>query len=266
MNPLNDNPFEFPDFPPGEVWLAGAGPGDPAHLTLLALHALRQADEIIYDALVDPRVLKLGRPGATLTFAGKRGGRPSAHQGGINELLIERAKAGARVLRLKGGDSFVFGRGGEEAVALTDHGIPFRVIPGVTAGLAAAALAGIPPTTRDVNHAVTLAAGHRKEDGGSANDWEALARAGQPVILYMPIAQLPIITTALQRGGMAPDTPAALLQAVSTPEEKIVETTLNEVLETATRENITAPAILVVGEIVRLRATLRRTMVDWPSK
>lgn len=255
--------FEFPEFPPGDVWLAGAGPGDPRLLTLLALHGLRQADEIVYDALVDARILRLARPSSKLTFAGKRGGKPSPQQQDINELLISRARAGLRVLRLKGGDPFVFGRGGEEALALTRSGIHFRIIPGVTAGLAAAALAGIPATTRETNHAVILAAGHRKAEGDPLVDWEALARVGQPLILYMPIAQLPDITEALQRGGLSPDTPAALLQSATTADEKVVETTLGDAVADAKREGIRAPAILVVGEIARLRRELASMMVGW---
>ncbi|MBS0540805.1 MAG: uroporphyrinogen-III C-methyltransferase, partial [Proteobacteria bacterium] len=180
----------MPDFPAGEVWLAGAGPGDPRLLTLLALHAVSVADDIVHDALVDTRVLALKRADAELIAVGKRGGRPSPQQRDINEVLVERARLGRRVLRLKGGDPFVFGRGWEEATALTAAGIRFRVIPGVTAGLAATALAGIPATTRDTNHAVVLAAGHRAEDGRSAADWVALAKLGQPIILYMPMAQL----------------------------------------------------------------------------
>jgi uroporphyrin-III C-methyltransferase len=254
---------DFPHFPAGEVWLAGAGPGDPRLLTLLALHALKCADEIVFDALVDARVLKLAREGAVLTFAGKRGGRPSPEQRDINELLIERARAGRRVLRLKGGDPFVFGRGGEEAMALAAAGVAFRVIPGVTSGLAAAALAAIPATTRQSNHAVILAAGRRRGEGDPAVDWEALARTGQPIILYMPIAQLAEITTALQRGGLAPQTPAAILHAATTEGERVLETTLGTALEDARREGIGAPAIFVVGAIARLRGQLLGTMVGW---
>src|SRR5689334_62388 len=226
----------MPDFPAGEVWLAGAGPGDPRLLTLLALHALATADDIVHDALVDPRVLGLKRAAAELIPAGKRGGRPSPHQRDINEILIDRARAGRRVLRLKGGDPFVFGRGWDEAAALTAAGIRFRVIPGVTSGLAAAALAGIPATSRDTNHAVILAAGHRAQDGSSAADWEALAKVGQPIVLYMPMAQLADITAALQRGGMAPDMPAAIIQGASTAEERVVESSLATLAEDATRE------------------------------
>jgi uroporphyrin-III C-methyltransferase len=207
MKLLADGLPDFPDFPPGEVWLAGAGPGDPGLLTLHALHALRAADDIVHDALVDPRILQLAGNQAKRIFAGKRGGRPSAQQADINELLIERARMGRRVLRLKGGDPFVFGRGGEEALALTRAGLRFRIIPGVTSGLAAAALAGIPATMRETNHAVILVAGSRVADGSSAAEWEKLARAGQPIIVYMPMANLPEIMSAFERGGMAPRLP-----------------------------------------------------------
>src|SRR5258708_6966066 len=149
----------MPDFPPGEVWLAGAGPGDPRLLTVLALHALTNADDVVYDALVDPRTLRLARSGAELIAAGKRGGKPSPHQRDINEVLIERARLGRRVLRLKGGDPFVFGRGWDEAQALTAAGVRFRIIPGLTSGLAAAALAGSPAPPRRPQHRRVAAAG-----------------------------------------------------------------------------------------------------------
>jgi uroporphyrin-III C-methyltransferase len=260
---LPDNFPTLPDFPAGEVWLAGAGPGDPRLLTVLTLHAVSSADTIVHDALVDPRVLGLAGESAERIFAGKRGGRPSPQQAEINAILIDRARAGRRVLRLKGGDPFVFGRGWDEATALAGAGIRFRVIPGVTSGLAAAALAGIPATSRDTNHAVILAAGHRAQDGKSAADWEALAKVGQPIILYMPMAQLADITAALQRGGMAPDMPAAIIQGASTAGELVVESSLARLAEDATREGIGAPAIVVIGKIAGLRQGLLSSMVGW---
>ena len=253
----------LPDFPAGEVWLAGAGPGDPRLLTVLALHAVSSADTIVHDALVDPRVLGLAGEGTERIFAGKRGGRPSPPQAVINAILVDRARAGRRVLRLKGGDPFVFGRGWDEATALAKAGIRFRVIPGVTSGLAAAALAGIPATSRDTNHAVILAAGHRAQDGRSAADWEALAKLGQPIILYMPMAQLADITAALARGGMPSDTPAAIIQGASTAEERVVESTLSMLAADASREGIGAPAIVVIGKIAGLRRGLLPSMVGW---
>jgi uroporphyrin-III C-methyltransferase len=258
-----DNFPPMPDFPPGEVWLAGAGPGDPRLLTLLALHAVRAADDIVHDALVDPRVLALKRQDAQLIPAGKRGGRPSPHQNDINAILVERARAGRRVLRLKGGDSFVFGRGWDEVLALAGAGIRYRLIPGVTSGLAATALAGIPATTRDTNHAVVLAAGHRADDDHSIADWEALARLGQPIILYMPMTQLSGITAALMKGGMAADTPAALLQSATTEDEKVVDSTLGSLVEDARKNHIGSPAIVVIGAVAGLRRQVLSGLVGW---
>jgi uroporphyrin-III C-methyltransferase len=253
----------LPDFPPGEVWLAGAGPGDPRLLTVLALHALTIADDIVYDALVDPRTLQLARSSAEMIPAGKRGGRPSPHQRDINEVLIERARLGRRVLRLKGGDPFVFGRGWDEAAALTAAGVRFRIIPGLTSGLAAAALAGIPATSRDTNHAVVLAAGHRAEDGHSAADWQALAKLGQPLVLYMPMTQLAEIAAALEQGGLPPDTPAALIQSATTDQERVVESRLGALAADAARHGIGSPAIVVIGAIAGLRRQLLASLVPW---
>src|SRR5215831_18434359 len=155
--------LQLPDLQPGAVWLVGAGPGDPGLLSLLAWHGLRQADVVVYDALVDARVLALARAGAALDYAGKRGGRPSPQQPDISLRLIKLARAGKRVLRLKGGDPFVFGRGGEEALALAAAGIPFRIVPGITAGLAGLTAAAIPATLRGINRAIILAAGYGAE-------------------------------------------------------------------------------------------------------
>jgi len=253
----------MPDFPQGEVWLAGAGPGDPRLLTLLALHAVSAADDIVHDALIDPKVLALKRDGAELISAGKRGGRPSSAQNDINGILIERARAGRRVLRLKGGDPFVFGRGWDEVLALAEADIRYRLIPGVTSGLAATALAGIPATTRDTNHAVVLAAGHRADDEQSTADWEALARLGQPIILYMPMTQLAGITAALIKGGMAADTPAALLHAATTEHERAVDSTLGRLVGDAEAHGIGSPAIVVIGTVAGLRRQVLSGLVGW---
>ncbi len=192
----------FPEFHPGEVWLVGAGPGDPRLLTLLAVHALRSGDVIVHDELIDRRVLEFASAGAEIMSAGKRGGKPSAHQADINERLVELARAGRKVVRLKGGDPFVFGRGGEEAITLARAGVPFRIVPGLTSGLTAAALAGIPATTRQTNHAVILATGHRALDDEAMRDWAAMARTGQPIIFYMAISNLDRICTVLRDAGM----------------------------------------------------------------
>jgi uroporphyrin-III C-methyltransferase len=262
--PLNLPPDIFPPFPdmaPGEVWLVGAGPGDPRLLTVMAIHALRVADTIVHDALVDERILRLAREGAEIRFAGKRGGRPSPLQRDINELIVAEAKMGRRVLRLKGGDPFVFGRGGEEAHALVRAGIPFRIVPGLTSGLAAPALAGIPATTRETNHAVILAAGHRAEGESAERAWEALAATGQPIILYMALAQLDEIAAAFLRGGLSPDTPAAIISQATSASERVVDTRLSDLVADARAHDIRAPAVIVVGSIAGLRAVLASGMV-----
>ena len=239
---------------PGHVWLAGAGPGDPGLLTLYAYAALRSADVIVHDALVDKRVLALACAQAKLEFAGKRGGRPSATQADISKRLIELAKAGLRVLRLKGGDPCVFGRGGEEAIALAAAGVPFRIIPGVTAGLAAPAAALIPLTMREVNRAVIFAAGHGAED--DAYDWGPLARAGAPIVLYMVLHNLDRIAAALMRAGRAPKTPAAVIAGATTLNERVLISTLDRVAQDAREQAFEPPAVVVVGEIVGLRNRL----------
>ncbi|MCA0305318.1 MAG: uroporphyrinogen-III C-methyltransferase [Proteobacteria bacterium] len=254
---------DMPDFPAGEVWLAGAGPGDPRLLTLLALHALQQADDIVHDALVDPRVLALGRAGAERLFAGKRGGLPSMRQPDINALLVERARAGRRVLRLKGGDPFVFGRGWDEVAALAQAGLRCRVIPGLTAGLAGPALAGIPATTRETSTAVVLAADLRDADGRSAVDWTALARLGQPIVLYMAMAHLAEIAAALIEGGLAPDTPAALVQSAATSRQRVLDSRLDRVAAEAAAQGFGSPSIAVIGATAALRTTIGHTIGAW---
>jgi uroporphyrin-III C-methyltransferase len=231
---------------------------------LHALHALQSADDIVHDALVDSRILELAGQQAKLFFAGKRGGKPSAQQADINDLLIERARMQRRVLRLKGGDPFVFGRGGEEVLALVRAGLRFRIIPGITSGLAAAALAGIPATTRDTNHAIILMAGSRAADGSSVAEWEKLARVGQPIIVYMPMANLSDIMSAFERGGMAHNTPAVVISASSTPEERVIETTLGKAVADAAREGIGSPAIVIVGAIASMRQQLVANMAARP--
>jgi len=246
----------FPDMAPGEVWLVGAGPGDPRLLTVMAIHALGQADTIVHDALVDARILRLARPGADIHFAGKRGGKPSPQQRDINELIIAEARRNRRVLRLKGGDPFVFGRGGEEARALVRAAIPFRVVPGLTSGLAAPALAAIPATTRETNHAVILATGHRAVDDRMGRDWERLAATGQPIILYMALSHLSEITAAFQRGGMSAETPAVIISHATDSNERIIEAPLGRIAEEAKAQAIEPPAVIVVGSIAGLRPVL----------
>ena len=262
MHPLPSSFPAFPEFLPGEVWLVGAGPGDPRLLTLMAVHALRTADAVVHDELIDRRVLALAAEPTELHSAGKRGGKPSAHQRDINDLISQLANNGRKVVRLKGGDPFVFGRGGEEALSLARAGIPFRIVPGLTSGLSAAALAGIPATTRETNHAVILATGHRAVDATSSREWEAMARTGQPIILYMAMSHLTEIAAAFLRGGMPPDTPVTIIASATYAGERILETQLADAGADAKREGIAPPAIVVVGRVAALRGKLLAALVS----
>lgn len=254
--------LDLPEFETGSVWLAGAGPGDPGLLTALALHALCRADVVIYDALVDPRILRLARPGATLDYAGKRGGRPSPSQPDISARLVALARAGNRVLRLKGGDPCVFGRGGEEALALAAAGVPFRIVPGVTAGIAGPAYAGIPVTHRETNSAVTFLTGHNSEgDVSRGLDWTGIARSAPVLVLYMASRHLQKIAERLLECGRGPDEPIAIISKATTPEQSVAVSTLGRVARAA--PTVAAPAIVVIGEVVRLRAALDRTGDPW---
>lgn len=243
----------IPVFAPGHVWLAGAGPGDPGLLTLDALAGLTQADVVVHDALVDQRVLALAGPQARLEFAGKRGGKPSPLQADISERLVVLARTGHRVLRLKGGDPFVFGRGGEEALTLARASVPFRIIPGVTAGLAALAAAGIPATLRGINRAVVFAAGHGADEDF---DWAPLARTGQPIVLYMVMHNLENIAAAMLKAGLAGSTPAAVIVSATTTRQRVLISTLDKLAPDARAQKLEPPAIVVIGEIVRLRDEL----------
>ena len=246
-------------FEPGTVWLVGAGPGDPGLLTLHALSAIEQADIIVYDALVSPAVLALAGPGTRLESAGKRGGRPSPSQHDISLRLIALAREGRRVLRLKGGDPFVFGRGAEEAGALAAAGIRFRVVPGITAGIGGLAYAGIAATSRETNQAVILVAGHPADGEPDTVDWAALARTGQPLVIYMGLGRLARIAQHLIEGGLAPDTPLAVAARLTLPEQLVIEGTLEEAAAIAARMPTTAPSLVVIGSILRLRRLLAAT-------
>ena len=249
----------LPDFTPGSVWLVGAGPGDPGLLSALALHALDRADVVVYDALVDPRILALAPAGAQLDYAGKRGGRPSPSQPDISARLIRLAREGRRVLRLKGGDPCVFGRGGEEALALAEAAIPFRIVPGITAGIGGLAYAGIPVTHRDINSAVTFVTGH--SSGGAVPngiDWEAIARGSPVIVLYMGLRQLGAIAARLSAAGRRADEPVAIVSKATTPAQRVLVTSLAKAAAAAAEAGIEGPTIIAVGEVVRLRAAL-----DW---
>ncbi len=245
----------LPAFARGWVWLAGAGPGDPGLVTVLGAHAIQNADAILYDALINPALLKLARPGAELIFAGKRAGVKSCKQSDISRTLVSLARRGRRVLRLKGGDPFVFGRGGEEALALTRGRVPFRIVPGITAGIGGLAYAGIPVTHRDTNHAVTFITGHGADGRLPKHDWAALAKGSPTLVLYMARRNAAEIAARLIEAGRAPDEPAAVVSDASFDKQTVVVTTLAGLGEADTGG---APSIIVIGQNVRLREGL-----DW---
>jgi uroporphyrin-III C-methyltransferase len=251
-------PNEFMELPfdEGTVWLVGAGPGDPGLLTIHAASALRRADVIVYDALVSDRVMALASEKARLEFAGKRGGRPSHSQRDISLRLIDLAKQGYRVLRLKGGDPFIFGRGGEEARALADAGIRFRVVPGITAGIGGLAYAGIPATSRETNQAFVLAAGHPAADGEDRVDWEALGALRQPLAIYMGLSRLTEIGKRLIAGGLEPDSKLAIVTDATLPTQSVVETTLARAIDEFGGAHASGPTLVVIGSIVDLRSAL----------
>ena len=251
--------FSLPELEPGWVWLTGAGPGDPGLLTLHALNGIRQADVIVHDALVSDETLSLAGPDCEIIYAGKRGGRPSPKQPDISARLVKLAQAGKRVLRLKGGDPFIFGRGSEEALALVAAGVPFRVVPGISAGVGGLAHAGIPLTHRETNSAVTFVTGHGATgDIPDGIDWTALA-AGSPVlVIYMAIKHLGTIRERLIDGGRRMDEPVAVVSKASQPDERVLVTTLGACVEDVVSQAIEPPAMVVIGEVVRLRAGL-----DW---
>ena len=260
---LSDSPMPdiqidgMPEFAPGWVWLAGAGPGDPGLLTLHAVNALKQADKVVYDALVSEDILSLVRPDAELFYAGKRGGKPSWNQQDITNKLIELAKTGHRVLRLKGGDPFVFGRGGEEAQALVAADIPFRMIPGISAGVGGLGYAGIPATHRDVNHAVTFVTGHLAGKGqAELLDWASIAKASPVIVIYMAMSRLAVIAELLMQAGRSADEPVAIVTHATTPRQRIATGRLAEAAKLAEQHNLEPPSIIIIGEVVNLAETL----------
>jgi uroporphyrin-III C-methyltransferase len=247
----------LPEFAPGSVWLVGAGPGDPGLLTLHAAHALACAEVILHDALVAPEILALASPAAAFEAIGKRAGRPGPAQLRINQRLIELARAGRRVLRLKGGDPFVFGRGGEEALALAAAGVPFRVVPGVTSGIGGLAYAGIPLTHRMLSPSVALVTGHGAGDGRPRDvDWSALARGARTIVLYMGLRRLAEVAEALLAAGRDPAEPVALLCDATTARQRCVHTTLGNAASDAALIDAGAPTLIVIGPVVGLSKLL----------
>jgi uroporphyrin-III C-methyltransferase/precorrin-2 dehydrogenase/sirohydrochlorin ferrochelatase len=236
--------------PQGEVYLIGAGPGDPDLLTLRALQLLQQADVLLYDRLVSASILERARREATRIFVGKDVGDSTLAQERINDLLIGHARRGLKVARLKGGDPLIFGRGGEEIAAVLSHGIPVTVVPGITSALGAAASAQIPLTLREVSQSVTFAPGHVAV--ADTLDWPALARSGHTVVFYMAMAQLSGLIDRLCRAGAPPDRPVALIAQATLPTQRVVHGTLGDIAETARTGGFAAPALLFVGEVTRV--------------
>ena len=240
----------------GLVQLVGAGPGDPGLLTLHAARALAEADVVLHDRLVSADVLALSHRDAELIEVGKRvGGDHHATQARIHDLLVKHASAGKRVVRLKGGDPFVFGRGGEELEVLRAHGIPFEVIPGITAAVACAAYAGIPLTHREHAQSLRLLTAHA-QDGDAEHDWATLSQANQTLAFYMGVSGLARLRDNLIAHGRAASTPFALVENGSRPEQRVIAGTLDELPELARRHAVQAPALLVVGEVAAFASQL----------
>lgn len=237
----------------GRVWLVGAGPGDPELLTLRAVRALAEADVVLVDDLVDERILAHARPGTRVIGVGKRGGCASTPQRFIEALMLREAAAGHCVVRLKGGDPFLFGRGGEELARLRAAGIPVEVVPGITSGMAAATAVGISLTHRDASPGVVFVTGHEK-DGASRVDWAALARSGLTLVVYMGVANAQRIAQALIDGGLAPDVPCAAVQSATRAGQRLATARLDTLAQRMADAGIASPAILVIGETARAAA------------
>jgi uroporphyrin-III C-methyltransferase/precorrin-2 dehydrogenase/sirohydrochlorin ferrochelatase len=235
----------------GEVYIVGAGPGDPDLLTLKALQLMQKADVILYDSLVSDAVLARVRRDAHKQSVGKRGGGESTGQETINDQLVRLAREGHRVLRLKGGDPFIFGRGGEEIEALARHGIPFQVVPGITAANGCAAYAGIPLTHRDYSQSVRFVTGHPR-DGEVNLEWQEFAHKNQTIVFYMGLGGLEKICANLIAHGRAPETPVAIISRGTTPEQKVVVGTLDTIVSLVQTHEIKRPTLTIVGEVVKL--------------
>lgn len=242
----------------GRVCLAGAGPGDPGLAGSRILEYMKQADAIVYDRLVSPRLLELARQDAELVYVGKASNRHTLRQEEINDLLVRLAKENKAVLRLKGGDPFVFGRGGEEALYLREHGVDFELVPGVTSAIAVAAYAGIPVTHRGIATSFAVFTGHEDpEKTESGLNWDKLATAVDTLVFLMGVENLSFITSQLMKYGLSAATPAALIRWGTTPDQETLVTTLGQAVTDVAERQLTPPAILIVGEVVRLREGLR---------
>jgi uroporphyrinogen III methyltransferase/synthase len=242
------------------IYLVGSGPGDPGLFTIKGVRCMEEADAVVYDRLAPEALLKHAKPEAESIYVGKRPGNPTMSQGEINDLLVELGRAGKTVVRLKGGDPYIFGRGGEEALALIEAGLPFEVVPGVTSGVAAPAYAGIPVTHRNVSTSVVFVTGHEDPTKGRSDvDWARIAKGADTLVLYMGVGRLKEISTELVAAGRSPETPVACVRWGTIPEQRTVTGTLEDIAERVAEADLKPPAITVVGDVV----ALREAGLDW---
>lgn len=242
----------------GKVYLVGAGPGDPGLMTVKGLDCLRRADVVVYDRLVDENILKEARPEAEKVYVGKAASHHTLEQEAINRMLLEKACEGKIVVRLKGGDPFLLGRGGEEAEVLVKNGIPYEVVPGVSSAIAVPAYAGIPVTHRGVASSFTIVTGHKASDKGEPRiDWDRLSTGSDTLVILMGMWNLPNIIDQLIKNKRPPSTPVAVITDGTTSRQQCVTGTLQNIISRVEAENLQPPSVIVVGEVVRLRGHLR---------